>query len=224
MDEGWTRWVFDQYRIPFTVVTARDLRAGNLASRFDAIILPEQAARQIARGPNGPYPDSLKGGLGEPGAAALGAFVDAGGTVVAFNDASDYAIEALALPVKNVVATVRPSDFYAPGSLLTVELDRSNSLAAGLTAPQSTVWFESSPVFEVTDSTRATVVARYPAAGTDPLASGWLLGAPRLAGKAALVDVRRGQGHVVLFGFRPQYRGQSMATMPMIWNALRAPR
>jgi hypothetical protein len=224
MDEGWTRWVFDQYKIPFTIVTARDIRAGNLASKFDALIIPEQAARQIARGPAGAYPDSLKGGMGEPGAAALGAFVDAGGTVVAFNDASDYAIDALALPVKNVVATVRPSDFYAPGSLLKVELDGSHALASGLTAPQSTVWFESSPVFEVTDSTRAKVVARYPAASTDPLVSGWLLGAPKLAGKAALVDVQRGKGHVVLFGFRPQYRGQSMATFPMLWNALRERR
>jgi hypothetical protein len=221
MDEGWTRWVFDQYRIPFTMVTARDVRAGGLANRFDAIILPEQAARQIARGPASAYPDSLKGGLGDEGASALGAFVDAGGTLVAFNDASEYAIEALALPVKNVVAGVRPADFYAPGSLIDVELDRAHPLAAGLTAPRSTVWFESSPVFEVTDPSRATVVARYPAAGTDPLASGWLLGAPRLAGKGALVDVRRGRGHVVLFGFRPQYRAQSMATFPMIWNALK---
>jgi hypothetical protein len=188
MDEGWTRWVFDQYKIPFTMIDARDIRAGNLTSRFDAILLPAQSARQIARGPMGPYPDSLKGGLGETGAAALGAFVDAGGTVVALNDASDYAIEALALPVKNVVASVRPSDFYAPGSLLNVELDRSSYLNAGVTAPHSTVWFESSPVFEVTDATRATVAVRYPAAGADPLASGWLLGAPRLAGKGALVE------------------------------------
>jgi len=224
MDEGWTRWVFDQHRIPFTVVTARDVRAGGLSSRFDAIVLPEQTARQIARGPTGAYPDSLRGGLGDEGAAALGAFVDGGGTLLAFNDASEYAIEALSLPVRNAVAGVRPSEFYAPGSLIDVELDRAHPLAAGLTAPRSTVWFESSPVFEVTDPARATVVARYAAAGTDPLASGWLLGAPRLAGKAALVDVRRGRGHVVLFGFRPQYRAQSMATFPMIWNALRERR
>jgi hypothetical protein len=222
MDEGWTRWVFDQYRIPFTLVTARDVRAGGLASRFDAIILPDQAARLIARGPNGAYPDSLKGGLGEPGAAALAEFVDGGGTLLAFNEASSYAIEALALPVKNVLAGVRPSDFYAPGSLLRVELDRGNALAAGLTAPVPAVWFEASPAFEVSDSTRATVVARYPAAGVDPLLSGWLLGAPRLGGRAALVDVQRGKGHVVLFGFRPQYRAQSMSTFPMVWNALNA--
>ncbi|MFL5605191.1 MAG: M14 family zinc carboxypeptidase [Gemmatimonadaceae bacterium] len=220
MDEGWTRWVFDQYRIPFTLVTARDIRAGNLASRFDAVIIPDQNARIIARGPAGNYPDSLKGGLGDAGASALAAFVDAGGTVLAFNDASDYAIEALQLPVTNVLAGVRPTEFYAPGSLITVEFDRANSLAAGLTSPSSVVWFEDSPTFDVTDPARATVVARYPASG-DPLASGWLLGAPRLAGKAAMVDVKRGNGHVVLFGFRPQYRAQSMATFPLIWNSLR---
>jgi hypothetical protein len=220
MDEGWTRWVFDQYRIPFTVVTARDIRAGNLASRFDAIIIPDQAARLIARGPAGAFPDSLKGGLGEPGAAALGAFVDAGGTVLAFNEASNYAIEALGLPVTNVLAGVRPSDFYAPGSLIRVDFDRANPLATGLTSPTSVVWFEASPAFDVTDASRATVVARYPAGGSDPLVSGWLLGGQRLAGKAAMVDVARGRGHVVLFGFRPQYRAQSMATFPLVWNAL----
>jgi hypothetical protein len=223
MDEGWTRWVFDQYRIPFTLVTARDIRAGNLASRFDALIIPDQNARIIARGPAGAFPDSLKGGLGDAGAAALAAFVDAGGTMLAFNDASEYAIEALQLPVTNVLAGVRPTEFYAPGSLINVEFDRANALAAGLTSPSSVVWFEDSPTFDVTDPARATVIARYPASG-DPLASGWLLGAPRLAGKAAMVDVSRGKGHVVLFGFRPQYRAQSMATFPLIWNALQIGR
>lgn len=220
MDEGWTRWIFDQYRIPFTTISARDIRAGNLGTRFDAIIIPDQQSRAIAGGPVGAYPDSLKGGIGASGAASLAAFVDNGGTVLAFNEASNYAIEALDLPVKNELAGIRSNDFYSPGSLLRVVIDRSNPLAAGYTAPEQAVWFEGSPAFTVTDSTRASVVARYPAAGVDPLMSGWLLGAPRLAGKAAMVDVRRGKGHVVLFGFRPQYRAQTMATYPLLWNAL----
>ncbi|MDB4888740.1 MAG: peptidase carboxypeptidase [Gemmatimonadetes bacterium] len=220
MDEGWTRWVFDQYKIPFTVISAKDIRGGNLNQRFDAVILPEQAPRAIERGPAGAYPDSLKGGLGEAGAASLAAFADAGGTIVAFNDASEYAIDALKLPVKNVLAGERPSDFYAPGSLLKVEFDRSNALAAGLTSPEQAIWFESSPAFDITDASAATAIARYPASG-NPLLSGWLLGAPKLAGKAAMVDVKRGKGHVVLFGFRPQYRAQTMATYPLLWNALR---
>jgi hypothetical protein len=221
MDEGWTRWVFDQYRIPFTTISARDIRAGNLRSRFDAIIIPDQNPRAIANGPQARYPDSLKGGVGEPGAEALGTFVDDGGTLIAFNDASEYAIDALSLPVKNQLDSVRPSDFYAPGSLLRVEIDKSNPLAAGYTAPEEAVWFESSPAFTVTDPSRVSVVMRYPDADTNPLMSGWLLGAPKLAGKAAMVDVRRGKGHVVLFGFRPQYRAQTMATYPLLWNALR---
>jgi hypothetical protein len=213
--------VFDQYKIPFTTIHAKDIRAGNLNSRFDAIIIPDQQSRAIANGPNGHYPDSLKGGVGAPGAEALGAFVDQGGTLVAFNDASNYAIEALSLPVENVLAGVSSSDFYAPGSILRVVLDRSNPLTAGYTAPEQAVWFEGSPAFTVRDSTRVSVVARYPDASMNPLISGWLLGAPILAKKAAMVDVKRGKGHVVLFGFRPQYRAQSMATYPLLWNALR---
>lgn len=221
MDEGWTRWVFDQYRIPFTLVTAKEIREGRLAGRFDVLVIPDQGARQIEAGPGGAYPDSLKGGMGSEGAARLAAFVEAGGTVVAFNKASDYAIGALSLPVRNVLAELRPTDFYAPGSIFRVELDRSSPLAAGMTAPQQVAWFESGPAFEVTDPAAARVVARYPASG-DVLLSGWLLGGERLNGKAALVEVRKGKGRVVLFGFRPQYRAQSMATYPLIWNALLA--
>jgi glutamine amidotransferase-like uncharacterized protein len=81
------------------------------------------------------------------------------------------------------------------------------------------IWFEDSPAFEVTDATRATVLATYPPTG-DPLLSGWLLGGEKLHGMAAAVEVKVGQGHVILFGFRPQYRAQTMATYPMLWGAI----
>ena len=219
MDEGWTRWVFDQYRIPYTRIVDRDVRAGNLRDRFDVIVVPDQPAVQIERGLRaGAYPDSLAGGLGAAGAAALRAFVESGGTLVALNEASDYAIRALSLPVRDVLDGVNPRDFYAPGSIFSVALDASHPVAARMVA-EPAVWFEDGPAFEITDPARAKSVATY-AAGTDPLLSGWLLGGERLAGKSALVDVSLGKGHAVLFGFRPQYRGQSMATYPLLWGAM----
>ena len=226
MDEGWTRWIFDQYRIPFTSITDRDVRAGGLDRRFDAIILPDQSARGLEHGSEETgYPDSLRGGLGAAGAAALRSFAEQGGTVVAFNEASEYAIGALSLPVRNVLAAAKPTEFYAPGSLLRVAVAAEHPLARSLvgTRGEAAVWFEDGPAFEILDARAATAVASYAPSGS-PLLSGWLLGGERLAGRAALVDVTVGAGHVVLFGFRPQYRGQSIATVPLLWDALRARR
>ncbi|MFI5245123.1 MAG: hypothetical protein ACHQQR_07860, partial [Gemmatimonadales bacterium] len=222
MDEGWTRWLFDVNRIPFTSLVDKDVRAGNLNARFDVIILPDQNAGQIAGGPRQAYPDSLLGGLGAAGAAALASFVENGGTLLAFNEASNYAIEALKLPVRNVLAGVRNTEFYAPGSILAVEVRRDYLIAARMTAPVPAVWFENGPAFEITDPARATAAVTYPASG-DVLLSGWLLGGAKLNGKAAMVDVTVGKGHAVLYGFRPQYRGQSMATQPLIWGPISRP-
>jgi len=219
MDEGWTRWVFDTYRIPFTSLHDKDVRAGNLIAKYDVIIMPDQQPNSIVRGVGANYPDSLKGGLGEQGGAALAAFVEAGGTLLAFNDASEYAIETMKLPVKNVLAGVRNTEFYAPGSIFAVEVDKAHPVARTFTAPTPAVWFENGAAFDITDPSQAAVVAKYPATGNS-LLSGWLLGPQKLNGKAALVDVTRGKGHVVLFGFRPQYRGQTESTYPLIWGAI----
>ncbi len=202
IDEGWTRFLFDEYKIPFRSIVNAEVRAGALRARYDVIIIPDQSPREIRDGATDEtYPDSLTGGIGEIGAAALKEFVAAGGTVVTFNDASRWAITALDLPVRDVLMGIPSREFYSPGSLLTVYVDRNHPLAKLMTA-HPVAWFEHSPAFEVTDTTRATVVALYPLE-QDPLASGWLLGGDKLRGKAALVDVHEGAGHVILFGFRP---------------------
>jgi hypothetical protein len=64
------------------------------------------------------------------------------------------------------------------------------------------------------------VIARYPDRGDDILLSGFLGGAPAIAGKAAAIVAPVGRGRVVMFGFRPQYRGQSYGTFRMLFNAL----
>jgi hypothetical protein len=200
MDEGWTRWLFDVSKVPFTTITEKDV-AGSLNDRFDVIVVPDGS-----------------GGLGDTG-PVLDAFVTNGGSILAFNNASNMLISLLQLPVRNALAGVRNNDFYAPGSIFAVEVRREHPIARYFTAPVPAVWFENGPAFEITDPAQATAVATYPVTG-NPLLSGWLLGAPKIAGNAALVDVKRGKGHVVLYGFRPQYRGQPNATFPLIWGAV----
>ena len=148
------------------------------------------------------------------GVAALRAFVEAGGTLVALDSATGFAIDQLGLPVRNALTGVEPAVFFCPGSILATRADAVHPLAHGL--PETTpVWFEGSPAFEVD---QGSVVLRYEA--EDPLLSGWLLGGERLRGKAALAEVPLGKGRVVLFGFRPQYRAQSRVTYAALLNAL----
>jgi len=224
MDEGWTRWLLDQFDISYEGVTDSMVKAGNLGGRFDAIILPDQSPRELLDGLSARrYPARIAGGLGQTGMQSLRDFVDGGGTVLAFNDACDFAISALELPVTNVLAPLSNREFYAPGSIFRMQLDTASRLTDGM--PEETIaWFESGPAFEGRDPARVRVIGRYPAAPGEVLLSGWILGAGQVAGKAGLVEVRRGRGRVVLYGFRPQYRGQSQATFPLIWNALRTSR
>jgi hypothetical protein len=224
MDEGWTRWTLEENGIAYTSLEDREARAGNLRAKYDAILIPDHSPRALLEGHRkGTMPEELTGGLGAEGVRALADFVAAGGTLICLNRASDFAITQLKLPLRDVTEGLKETEFYVPGSILRTELDTTHPVAAGMPR-ESIAWAEDSPVFELTDAKdpaqTVRVVARYPAAA-DPLLSGWLLGAEKIKGKAALVEVMRGKGRVYLFGFRPQYRAQSSATYPLLFNAIR---
>jgi hypothetical protein len=227
-----------------------DIRIGNLRQSFDTIVIPDQPRAAILNGHRkGTMPDEYTGGLGEQGVKALREFVEQGGTLVCLNRASDFAIEQFKLPVRDVVDGLPRTDFYVPGSILRIELDTNDPIAKGM-PKESIAWAENSPVFEVIGSSSplpmgdgtegrgpygaqtltptlsqrereqaVKVIAWYPQ-DKDPLLSGWLLGGDRIKGKAALVQVDMGKGRIILFGFRPQYRGQSLATYPLFFNAI----
>jgi len=221
MDEGWTRWVFDTWKVPYLTLVDSVVRAGRLKEKFDVIVLPDQSPREIAEGlPQRRYPLPYPGGLGPDGIQALRQFAVEGGTLVALNEASRFAIQALLLPVRNVLEGVPDEDFYAPGSIFRIAVDQSHPIARRM-PPETAAWFEEGPAFDVLDSSQVRIVARYPDDPSDVLLSGWVRHPERVAGRAALVEVRVGAGHVVLFGFRPQYRGQSLATYPLLFNSLR---
>ncbi len=220
MDEGWTRWVFDTWRVPYVSLVDSVVRAGRLKEKFDVIVLPDQDPHQIVEGLPAPrYPAPYAGGLGQAGVQALRQFVQDGGTLVALNDASRFAVPSLLLPVRNVLEGVPDDEFYAPGSIFRLELDTTHPVARGMPA-QSVAWFENGPAFDVIDSSLVRVIGRYPPDPDKVLLSGWVLHPERVAGRAAVLEVRQGAGRVILFGFRPQYRGQSLATYPLLFNSL----
>jgi hypothetical protein len=223
MDEGWTRWVFEQElqmhgESDWLSIDDEKIRQG--IDKVSTIIIPDQPPRTILNGyAKGTMPEELTGGLGQEGVKALREFVDKGGTLVFLNRAAEFAIEQFKLPIRNVVTGVPRTEFYVPGSILRLELDTSHPIARGM--PKETIaWAENSPVFEVVDNAaNVRVIGWYPK-DKNPLLSGWLLGGERIKGKAALVEVKMGNGRIVLFGFRPQYRGQSSATYPLLFNSL----
>ncbi len=223
IDEGWTRQLLENHGLKYSSLADREA-ANNLRARFDVIVIPDQSRDGILNGNKvGTMPPEYTGGLGKGGVKALHEFVEQGGTLICVNRASEFAIEQFKLPVRNVAAELPRTDFYVPGSILRIKLDTSNPIAKGM-PKESIAWVESSPVFEITSDplalSRVKIIAWYPK-DKDPLLSGWLLGGDLIKGKAALVEVGMGKGRIILFGFRPQYRGQSMATYPLLFNAIR---
>jgi murein tripeptide amidase MpaA len=230
MDEGWTRWTLENQSrcLDYQSLNDQQIRQGDLNKVFDTIVVPDQPPRTIVNGyRTGAMPPELTGGLGSEGIKALRKFVEDGGTLVCLNRASDFVIEQFKLPLRNVVAGLARAQYYVPGSILRLELDTTHPIAKGM-PKESIAWAEDSPVFEVTHDSNSSVPATnvkiigwYPR-DKDPLLSGWLLGGERIKGKAALVEVTMGKGRIILFGFRPQYRAQSLATYPLFFNSLSA--
>ena len=221
MDEGWTRWLFDTWGVPYTSLVDSVVRAGDLRRRLDVIVMPALSGRAIEQGLPSQYPAPYAGGLGQAGVAALRVFVEAGGALVTFNESSRWAVEAFRLPVRDDSGALDDRTFYAPGSIFRLDLDAAHPLARN--APARTIaWFEEGPLFAVTDSARARVVGRFAREPENVLLSGWVLGPEHAAGRPALIEVPVGRGRVILFGFRPQYRGHTLATFPLLFNALGA--
>jgi hypothetical protein len=229
IDEGWTRFLLEQFSFPYTTLMDAEIKKGNLNEKYDVIIIPDDSTAMITgERPSGgmrgrqpdAYPPEYRSGIGNEGVAALKSFVEKGGTLVTLGGATNFAIEKLALPVRNVLAGKPSKEFFCPGSTVRVRVDNSNPLAYGMPAEGLVVFLYSS-AFEIAPNEfneRYRIPVTY--ADRDLLESGWLIGEQNIAKKAAMVSAAYGEGQVVLIGFRTQLRAQTHGTFKLLFNAL----
>ncbi len=228
MDEGWTRYVFDAFNVPFKTLSETSINEVSPRPNFDAIILPSEQQRG---NPDNDAPnENTRGGLNDRGYVNLARFVQDGGTLICFDGSCGGLINRWKLPLKNVLQGVRSTDFYCPGSILRIIVDNSNPIGRTM-LKETDAFFTNSSAFETTEfqkpqgdviasmaSGPAKVIARY--ANDSVLRSGWLRGEEKIKDKVALAEIPSGKGRIVLFAFRPQHRGQTWGTFPFIWNAI----
>ena len=166
------------------------------------------------------YPPEYEKFIGEESMENLKKFVADGGTVVALNDACNFVIEKFELPIQNVVKDLPPKEFYCPGATLNVQIDNCSPAGYGM-PDEGLIVFHNSPAFMVGSNPHNEdykVVARYPEERM--LQSGWLIGEKHISKKVAMLDIKHGEGRIVLMGFRPQNRAQTHGTYKFLFNSL----
>jgi hypothetical protein len=226
MDEGWTRFVLDRHGFAYETVGPERVKRGNLASAFDVMILPSDSKAEIMNGwdrvdryrPE--MPPEYRGGIGAEGAKQIAAFVESGGTLIALDASAELPISEMNLPVSRPLAKLKEAEFHCPGSMLRARLDASHPLGFGLPEEIAVMFADSQPFATTPPGADATrqVVARF--ADEPLLLSGWIQGEEKLRRTAALVEVGKGKGRIILFGFRPQFRAQTVATFKLLFNAI----
>lgn len=214
LDEGWTRWVLEQFEFPYESIFDKDIIKGNLDQSFDVILIPDINERTILKGnPEGTVPSEYSGGIGEVGVKNIRAFIENGGTLITLNSAAAFPINQLHLAIEDSLQNLDRKSFYVPGSILKVITDSKHPIAYGY-GRDAAVFFRRSPAFTVNEGSS---VVRYPA---KTLLSGWLNGEEYLFSKSAIIDVPYEKGKIILIGFPVQYRGQSHGTFRFLFNSI----
>lgn len=211
MDEGWTRWLLEQFEFDYTRVDCDWVKSGNL-SQFDVILLPRMTESAIVNGPTD-YPPEYSGGIGTDGVNNLKAFVEAGGTLVCEDRSSALPINRFGIGV--TFANIK--GVAAPGSILKIDnINNSHPIGFGYSTKEGAAFWESSYAFNVDTG---TVLATYYSQG-DPFLSGYLVNGTILSGKAAAAVTSLGEGNVVLFAFRVLNRAQPDNTFQLYFNSI----
>jgi hypothetical protein len=233
MPSGWSQWLLNRFGFPFEVVYPPALDAGNLADRFDALVLEDGMVRGGGRGEGGQrgpdpatVPAEFRDRLGSVTDATtvpqLRRFLEEGGTIIAVGSSTALAAK-LGVPVMSALVDpgtttpLPPEKFYAPGSILQVKVDQSQPLAYGLPEVLD-VFYNNSPLFRLQPGSEVRPVAWFEV--ENPVRSGWAWGVPYLKQAVAVADASVGRGRLLLFGTPVAFRAHPHGTFKFLFNGL----
>jgi hypothetical protein len=241
MDAGWTRYLFDTYGIDYRVLHPEDFEGADLKGDFDVIVFPDASKDVLTKGKykrfdryvSNDYPPQFRKPISKKGLGKLTEFITGGGVVVSWGQSTGLFTEGLPmpkdgeesdtieLPVRDVSEQLK--GVSVPGAFLALDLIQDHPLTWGM-PEQGGAFSRGTPVFAtsipVLDTDRR-VIGIYPE--RDLLLSGFIEGEKQLQNRPSMVWVRAGKGQLVLFGFRPQFRGATPATFKLVFNSLLLP-
>jgi len=229
MDEGWTRLLLENYEFNFITLHNKDFKDKKLRQKCDVIIIPDMSGDIIKNGKPGgdaarfyrPKPAEYDSGIGKVGLENLKNFVEKdGGYLITLGEACNFAIEDMGLRVTNVLKNLKSNEFFCPGSLLRIKVDNTNPIGYGM-EEESIAYVSDNIAFTTTipfGKYDRSIVVRFP--DKNLLKSGFLLGEDYLFNKAAIVDVKQKNGHVILMGFKVQNRHWTFGTFKLLFNAI----
>ncbi len=226
MDEGWMRWILEEYEFPYQTVHNDVIRKGDLNDRFDVISFASLSPQAIIEGnEEGRVPPEYVGGIAEAGVENLKEFVRMGGTIICNGSSCGFAVEQFGLPVSNGMRAAAEAGFYAAGSVMKMDYDTASPVAFGM-AEHGIAFFSRGFLFELEEPAAGTegevgtprVVAHFP--DETLLLSGYVEKDEAVRGKATVLEVPYGRGKVILFGFNFHNRAQSYSNFRLFFNSL----
>nr|NQU92060.1 hypothetical protein [Bacteroidota bacterium] len=244
MDAGWTRFVLDSYAIEYQVLHPEDFKKVDLDKNFDVMIFPSENKDILLSGKyksrDGLYtpsssPPEYAQSIGEKGFDKVLKFIDGGGKVVSWGVSTalfigplkikinDEKSDEFILPVRDQSKELLGKGLYCPGSLVNIRLKKDHPITLGMESDIA-VFYRGKPVFTTREpyfDMDRRVIATFPE--KDILKSGYIEKEELLAGKSALVWIKKGKGQIVLFAFSPQFRASTPVSYKLLFNAILLP-
>ena len=238
MPSGWVRWIMEQYHFPFQLVYPKDIDAGNLNRKYDAILFISGGIPAFGR--NFPSREAREDGIPKEFQHMLGSisldksipqlklFMENGGNVITIGSSTDL-VYHLGLPIKNAITEINDAGnevalvgtkYYIPGSILRAEINTAEPANWGM-KPEANMVFNNSPVFNLTAQSVSAGIIPLAWYGHDaPLKSGWAWGQSYIKDGVAAFVAPVGKGKLFAYGSEITFRAQAHNTFKMLFNQL----